>query len=43
MQIKEALLEAIKNEGLTNMRWAAYIRADNLDSELAKLQISDKL
>ena len=29
------LLRAIKAEGLTGIRWAAYIRADNLDPELA--------
>ena len=33
------LLKRIKDEGLKDMRWAAYIRADNLDSELAKLMV----
>ena len=33
------LLRAIKSEGLTDIRWAAYIRADNLDPELAQLMV----
>ena len=33
------LLRAIKAEGLTGIRWAAYIRADNLDPELAQLMV----
>ena len=33
------LLRAIKAEGLTDIRWAAYIRADNLDPELAQLMV----
>ncbi len=39
--IEEAktLLRAIKKEGLVNIKWAAYIRADNLDKELAELMV----
>ncbi len=39
--IKEAkeLLKAIKEEGLEDIQWAAYIRADNLDKELAELMV----
>ncbi len=33
------LLRAIHNEGLKDIKWAAYIRADNLDSELAELMV----
>ena len=33
------LLRAVKAEGLTGIRWAAYIRADNLDPELAQLMV----
>ncbi len=33
------LLRAIKKEGLKDIRWAAYIRADNIDSELAELMV----
>ncbi len=33
------LLRAIKEEGLNDIRWAAYIRADNLDAELATLMV----
>ena len=32
-------MRAIKAEGLTGIRWAAYIRADNLDPELAQLMV----
>lgn len=34
------LLRAIKSEGLKDIHWAAYIRADNLDKELAELMVS---
>ncbi|WP_370455639.1 photosystem II high light acclimation radical SAM protein [Synechococcus sp. RSCCF101] len=34
------LLRAIRAEGLTGIRWAAYIRADNLDAELAELMVA---
>ncbi|WP_320673931.1 photosystem II high light acclimation radical SAM protein [Prochlorococcus sp. MIT 1341] len=33
------LLRKIKSEGLRDIRWAAYIRADNLDLELAELMV----
>lgn len=33
------LLKGIKQENMLDMRWAAYIRADNLDAELAKLMV----
>ncbi len=33
------LLRAIDREGMVDMRWAAYIRADNLDAELAHLMV----
>jgi radical SAM superfamily enzyme YgiQ (UPF0313 family) len=33
------LLRAIHREGMVNMHWAAYIRADNLDAELASLMV----
>ncbi len=33
------LLRAIKEAGLKDIRWAAYIRADNLDEELASLMV----
>ena len=35
----KALLKAVKAEGLSDIRWAAYIRADNLDQELAELMV----
>jgi radical SAM superfamily enzyme YgiQ (UPF0313 family) len=34
------LLRAIQAEGLKDIRWAAYIRADNLDAELAELMVA---
>jgi radical SAM superfamily enzyme YgiQ (UPF0313 family) len=34
------LLRAIQAEGLTDIHWAAYIRADNLDAELAELMVA---
>ena len=34
------LLTAIQAEGLNGIRWAAYIRADNLDAELAELMVA---
>ena len=33
------LLQAIKNQGWNDINWAAYIRADNIDAELAKLMV----
>jgi len=37
------LLRAIQAEGLTGIRWAAYIRADNLDPELVDLMVATGL
>ncbi|MDC3093976.1 B12-binding domain-containing radical SAM protein [Prochlorococcus sp. AH-716-M10] len=39
--IKDAklLLQAIKDQGWTDLKWAAYIRADNIDRELAQLMV----
>ena len=39
--IKDAklLLQAIKNQGWNDIKWAAYIRADNIDRELAQLMV----
>jgi len=34
------LLRAIAADGMTDIRWAAYIRADNLDAELAELMVA---
>ena len=34
------LLRAILASGMTDIRWAAYIRADNLDAELAELMVA---
>ncbi|MBE9153923.1 B12-binding domain-containing radical SAM protein [Cyanobium sp. LEGE 06113] len=36
----KALLRAIQAEGWDDIRWAAYIRADNLDAELAELMVA---
>ncbi|MCP9889167.1 B12-binding domain-containing radical SAM protein [Cyanobium sp. ATX 6A2] len=36
----KALLRAILAEGWRDIRWAAYIRADNLDAELAELMVA---
>ena len=36
----KALLRAIQAEGWNDIRWAAYIRADNLDAELAELMVA---
>ena len=33
------LLRAIHREGMIDIRWAAYIRADNIDEELAELMV----
>ena len=33
------LLRVIKADGQTGIRWAAYIRVDNLDPELAQLMV----
>jgi radical SAM superfamily enzyme YgiQ (UPF0313 family) len=34
------LLRAIQAQGWNDIRWAAYIRADNLDAELAELMVA---
>ncbi len=39
MEDAKELLKAIQHEGLKDIRWAAYIRADNLDKELADLMV----
>lgn len=41
-QIEDAkqLLRAIAADGMTDIHWAAYIRADNLDAELAELMVA---
>jgi radical SAM superfamily enzyme YgiQ (UPF0313 family) len=36
----KALLRAIQAQGWSDIRWAAYIRADNLDAELAELMVA---
>jgi len=33
------LLQAIKDQGWEDINWAAYIRADNIDAELAQLMV----
>ncbi len=39
IQDAKLLLQAIKDQGWTDLKWAAYIRADNIDSELAQLMV----
>jgi radical SAM superfamily enzyme YgiQ (UPF0313 family) len=41
-QIEDAkeLLRAILADGMHDIRWAAYIRADNIDAELAELMVA---
>ena len=39
IQNAKELLNAILKEGLTDIHWAAYIRADNIDAELAELMV----
>ena len=34
------LLRAVQQQGWNDIRWAAYIRADNLDAELAELMVA---
>lgn len=34
------LLKAILADGMSDIRWAAYIRADNIDAELAQLMVA---
>ena len=33
------LLQAIKDQGWKDINWAAYIRADNIDADLAQLMV----
>ncbi|WP_269621840.1 photosystem II high light acclimation radical SAM protein [Prochlorococcus marinus] len=35
----KSLLKAIHKEKMSDLKWAAYIRADNLDAELAELMV----
>jgi radical SAM superfamily enzyme YgiQ (UPF0313 family) len=35
----KTLLQAIKDQGWDDINWAAYIRADNIDAELAQLMV----
>ena len=39
IQNAKDILQAIYDEGLHDIHWAAYIRADNLDEELAELMV----
>ncbi|WP_414153406.1 photosystem II high light acclimation radical SAM protein [Prochlorococcus sp. MIT 1300] len=39
MDDAKELLREIQQEGLKDIHWAAYIRADNIDQELAKLMV----
>ena len=39
MKNAKELLRAIQKEGLNDIKWAAYIRADNLDEELSSLMV----
>jgi len=39
IQNAKDILKAIYDEGLHDIHWAAYIRADNLDEELAELMV----
>ncbi len=39
IQDAKLLLQAIKDQGWNDINWAAYIRADNIDSELAQLMV----
>ena len=39
IQDAKMLLQAIKAQGWTDINWAAYIRADNIDFELAQLMV----
>ena len=39
IQDAKILLQAIKNQGWNDINWAAYIRADNIDHELAQLMV----
>ncbi len=39
IQDAKLLLQAIKDQGWNDLKWAAYIRADNIDRELAQLMV----
>jgi len=39
IQDAKLLLQAVKDQGWTDLKWAAYIRADNIDRELAQLMV----
>ncbi len=39
IQNAKEILQALLDEGLNDIHWAAYIRADNLDEELAELMV----
>ena len=39
IQDAKLLLQAIKDQGWNDIKWAAYIRADNIDAELAQLMV----
>ena len=39
IQDAKSLLQAIKDQGWNDIKWAAYIRADNIDRELAQLMV----
>ena len=39
IQDAKILLQAIKDQGWNDIHWAAYIRADNIDHELAQLMV----
>ncbi len=39
IQDAKLLLQAIKDQGWKDINWAAYIRADNIDAELAQLMV----
>ncbi len=39
IQDAKLLLQAIKDQGWSDLKWAAYIRADNIDRELAQLMV----
>ena len=39
IQDAKILLQAIKDQGWNDIKWAAYIRADNIDRELAQLMV----
>lgn len=39
IQDAKLLLQAIKDQGWTDLKWAAYIRVDNIDRELAQLMV----